>query len=359
MNPEARFPPQPSLSSAPQQLRRLLPGLALAFILWGACSPKSKPIPSGASWNQNENAIWLSRWWIREAPNEEKLSANKLKGDLEGFHRRGISFLFPHCAPMDRQGNLPPVSKESIGRLLQAASKYEDFFKILPWVGGSTLKTVRLSDSDQRRRWVEQVAKLVTEHGFAGVNVNIEPLEHQDRQIIEWVKDLRDALGSGKLISFCGMRPERSLSEGDEWRGRWTSEDYAALAPHVDQIVVMSYDSDRKTPEAFVAWSSARFQEVHETIEKTTGGRCRFLWGIPTYEDRFALHDPKAETMLSGIQGIIEGLNRVRNASCFQGIAIYANWTTEVEEWEIYDRLWLGYSGESIPRAPSEPAPDV
>ena len=64
--------------------------------------------------------------------------------------------------------------------------------------------------------------------------------------------------------------------------------------------------------------------------------------GVPSYEDqRWGFH-PEAENVRSGIRGIQKGLASFDTPELQHfGIAIYAEWTTDQDEWDIYKQEWL------------------
>ncbi len=296
------------------------------------------PLENSSKWNKDQNGIWLSRHWLREPISN--MPDDELRQILSGFKERGIRYLFPHVCPMDEQGHLPEVNEERTARLLNISKEYEDYFQIMPWVGGS-IATVDLSNASQRAVWVDEVKGLVEEYDFPGVNVNIEPLEHGDDRILGWMRDLRTALGEQRIISFCGIRPESKPRKNDNF-GIWTAEDYENMAALVDQIAVMSYDTGRKLPFLYVRWNSTQFANVLRAVEKGGSGKCQLLWGIPVYEDRANYFDPNSENIRTAFHGLTAGLRNSKNNSIFSGVAIYSGWTIDHEEWEEYDRCWLG-----------------
>jgi hypothetical protein len=65
--------------------------------------------------------------------------------------------------------------------------------------------------------------------------------------------------------------------------------------------------------------------------------------GVPAYEDDEPYHRPHVENIEHGIRGVKQGLARLDEIpGHFRGIAVYASWTTDVQEWDTYQRLWRG-----------------
>ena len=48
------------------------------------------------------------------------------------------------------------------------------------------------------------------------------------------------------------------------------------------------------------------------------------------------------ETPDNAIPGIVAGLRGRGTGGTFEGVALYAEWTTDEAEWSAYERLWRG-----------------
>lgn len=72
--------------------------------------------------------------------------------------------------------------------------------------------------------------------------------------------------------------------------------------------------------------------------------RCRVLIGLPTYGKGPRSHHAGAENIRTALKGVREGLEDPRTKrSVFAGVAPFADYTTQPEEWEGYRALW-GFS---------------
>ena len=70
----------------------------------------------------------------------------------------------------------------------------------------------------------------------------------------------------------------------------------------------------------------------------------RVLIGVPSYEDVPASSNPEVEnleTALLGVRAALESHGPVA-PDCFEGVAIYANWVTDEQEWTDFERVWRG-----------------
>jgi hypothetical protein len=56
-------------------------------------------------------------------------------------------------------------------------------------------------------------------------------------------------------------------------------------------------------------------------------------------------HRAEVETLENALLGVISGLRGKPEGGTFEGVALYAEWTTDAGEWAVYERLWRGSGG--------------
>jgi hypothetical protein len=107
-------------------------------------------------------------------------------------------------------------------------------------------------------------------------------------------------------------------------------------------MAVMCYDSGIYLPRGYV-WLVHQ-QVIHVTRAAARGNpRCRVLLGLPTYGKGGLSHHAWAENLRMSLKGVRAGLADPRaERSVFAGIALFADYTTQPEEWETYREWWLG-----------------
>jgi hypothetical protein len=75
--------------------------------------------------------------------------------------------------------------------------------------------------------------------------------------------------------------------------------------------------------------------------------------GLPTYDETGLMHRGDVETLSNGLFGVIAGLRGLGAGGTFEGVALYAEWTTDAAEWAAYERIWRGRSAPTRPEATS------
>jgi hypothetical protein len=333
------------MSARPRRWRRrililaLLLLVALAPLVWMALTPGGDAAPH--PFNQDRNAVWLEHRWLERAHGEREM-----EDLLGGLQARGVAYVYPHLIPFDRQGKLPPHDREQMRRFLQVARRVAPQVKVLPWVGGLRVGyrrqragSVELTDLMQRQQMVAECRGLIDE-GFDGVHLNVEPVDSGNHDFLALLRALRNAVGEGNILSISAIRPgPLRLPMAPNFF--WTDEYYMRAGEAADQIVIMAYDTALPTPALYRRYLAYASSNVTRTLD-ASHSRARVLIGVPTYEPTGMMHRAEVETPENALLGIVAGLRGLGTGGTFEGVALYAEWTTDEREWGVYERLWRG-----------------
>jgi hypothetical protein len=315
-----------------------LAGVAgVALLLYFAFTPVGDFAPH--PFNHDRNAVWLEhRWLERRQPDAETEAL------LARLHARGIAYVFPHVIPFDTAGRLPPHDREQMRAFLAAARRVSPDMKVLPWIGGLRRGykrhrpgTVELGDLAQRQRMVAEARGLVDE-GFDGVHLDVEPVDDGNDEYLALLRAMRTAVGTGHVLSVSAIRPAPvGLPRAPNFA--WSPDYYARVAATVDQLVIMAYDTALPTAalyQRYVRWAA---RSVAGALD-ASGSEARVLMGVPTYEPYTLMHRRGVETPENSLAGVVAGLRGLGAGGTFEGVALYAEWTTDEAEWAAYERQW-------------------
>ena len=290
--------------------------------------------------NQDRNAVWLEHRWL-----EKPHSVEEMEQMFRFLDHHGIVYAYPHLIPFDSAGRLPLHNREQMRAFLASARRVAPNMKLLPWVGGlrvgykrSRAGTIDLGDLGQRQRIVAECRGLMDE-GFDGIHVNVEPIANGDDDYLALLRALRAAVGTG-ILSLSATRPG-PVAPAFAPNFFWTADYYARIADSADQVVLMTYDTAIPTPglyRRYVAYAAATV-----TANLARSHRTRVLVGIPTYDETGLMHRKEVETPENALLGVVSGL-RGRTGGTFEGVALYAEWTTDPEDWAVYERVWRGHT---------------
>ncbi|MBI3932287.1 MAG: hypothetical protein HY317_02635 [Acidobacteria bacterium] len=318
-------------------------GLLLAAFLASTAYLGFAPAGDGNPhpFNQDRNGVWLEHRWL-----ERPHSALEMETLFRSLTARGVRYVFPHLIPFTSAGRLPLHSRDQMRAFLAAARRVAPEIRVLPWVGGLRVGyrrqragTVDLADLGQRQQIVAECRGLVDE-GFDGIHLNVEPVDDGNVDFLALLRAVRTAVGDERILSLAAIRPGPfAIPVAPNFL--WTPSYYARVASAADQVVVMAYDTGLPTPALYRRYSSYAAASVARTL---AGSRSRVLLGIPTYDETGLMHRARVETPENALLGVIQGLRGLGPGGTFEGVALYAEWTTDDGEWAVYERLWRGRS---------------
>jgi Glycosyl hydrolases family 18 len=292
--------------------------------------------------NHDRNATWLEHRWLERTQPEAAMESL-----LATLSARGVRYVFPHVIPFDKKGRLPSHSREQMRAFLAASRRVAPDMKVLPWIGGvrsgyrrMRAGTVDLTDITQRQQIVAECRGLIDE-GFHGVHVDVEPIDDGNVEFVALLNALRTAIGPDRILSVSTIRPGPLGLPGAP-NFLWTADYYRRIATVADQIVVMVYDTGLPTIALYRRYVSYAARFMTTTLGPHT--RARVLFGVPSYDESGLMHRARVETLENALLGVVSGLRGAGEGGTFEGVAIYAEWTTDAQEWATYEQVWRGRS---------------
>ncbi len=304
---------------------------------------------AGPHFNTNQNAVWLEHAWSGQPQTSAAYDA--LASQLQ---REGIASVYAHVGPLDSDGTIPASLAPNAANLAAALHERIPGIKVFAWIGqleaasgAPADETVNLANSSVRAAIVATANGFVRKQGFDGVHYDIEPIRNNNAHYLDLLIETRAAFPPGALISVSAQKwaPNAHLADllyrtgrGGQW---WTSYYYAAVAAHVDQMAVMTYDSGMPTSQTYEIFVQQETKHILAAV-RTANHPPQVLIGVPTYTGDNAWFHDSAENMRSALTGVIAGLNSDTETQPFTGVAIYRLAVTSPSDWQTYDQLWLG-----------------
>jgi hypothetical protein len=312
-------------------------GLIIVLLALGGCVLRPGTQYQGKHFNKARNAVWLGVEWSMDAHSAADVAV--LAADLK---RHEIRYVYVYTSYLKPAGNFNPTFDHA-AEFIQAIKAAQPDLKVLAWIGVPLFFT-DIGDPAVRQKIAAFSADRIKQAAFDGVQLDPEPIGDEDTNIPLLMDEVKHAIGPKVILSLDSRTawpifPDLPWSR---WFGPvlWSAHYYREVAQHVDQIAVMTYDSGLYSPVLYRQWS--RF-EVIQISKALAGSGVELLFGVPTSEEESSTHHVSAETMDSGLNGIIDGLNDDEaQAGAVNGVAIYPYWETDAAEWALYDKLWLG-----------------
>jgi hypothetical protein len=284
----------------------------------------------GSTFNRGKNAVWLGIEWVNEPKPEVEIEAlaNEL-ADLE------ITYVFAYVSYL--KGRSFNDTFAYADDFLRVMRRTQPDLKILAWYGVPMGGEVDLSRPEVRQTIADFSQRL---SNFDGLHVNAEILSDSDPYVLQMLEDVRAVMPPGQMLSFTARHINPILPENGAGFGMISAAYQRELAQRIDQLAMMTYDSALTSPYLYEKWTQ------HQTVwlsRALAQSGIEVLMGVPTSEEWTATHNPFAENMTSGLQGVIAGLNDADAIpGVITGVAIYPAWETDAAEWDIYRTLWLG-----------------
>ena len=306
---------------------------SLGGVSWALWHPTPR---SDQRFDRGLNGLWVGHQWYtgRRVRGGGVIGPGERQAFVRLLERHHMKWLFVHAGPINEDGSIadPPGSF--------AASLRRDTPGIewIPWLGGDTRK-LRLGDAAWRARLVQTVAQF-RDAGFGGVHLDLEPVDDREPGYLELFDELRAALGPAFFLSHATRRAGPfGVAAGPMGKWFWSESFYRAAMERTNQTVLMAYDTSINLKKSYVGFVS------HETgllLDWACGiPPHHVLIGIPSYEDVPRLSNPKVENIENAALGVRAALEqKPARMSCFDGVAVYAEWVTDEDEWAAYEKTW-------------------
>jgi hypothetical protein len=314
----------------------LLAFLALPLATWILWSPGTD-VRDGRH-DRRANAIWMQHGWLGDDAWFARYGMSSahfripsvIARTAADFKSRHIRFVYPHLCPAQPDGSIAPSDSAQVERFLDGFSAIE----VLPWVGGVRGDSARITDPAWRTRFAASCAALLRDHPrLAGIHVNIEPLPSGDPDFLLLLTELRNTLPAGKRLSVAAYPPPTYWQPAMEVH--WDERYARSVAVHVDQAVIMMYDTGLHTGKLYEQLMKDWTREVLAWYAPTP-----VLLGLPAYDDPgVAYHDPATENLEHALRGIHAGLDPMPDN--YAGVAIYSEWEMTPAKWKSFEERFM------------------
>jgi len=290
--------------------------------------------------DRGENGLWARRHWVHGGQTDFAALAADLRA-------RGVTHYYPFLGPPDgagrpgwrKDGVITPWSPATATRFLEGLRAHSPEVQVTPWTGGVLGEDIDFDDGERLRRWAKQL-RAVVDAGAAGVQINVEPMPSGARAYLQLLELVREELGPEPRLAIAAYPPETPLHPFPSVH--WSLDFITEVCLRSDEMAFMAYDTALKDGGQYRQLVADWTVQLAGALDLPEETGCDWLMGVPAYEDEgVAYHHPEAETLENGIAGVIDGLSALKTTpKRFRGIALYASWTTDEDEWATYDRRW-------------------
>ncbi len=310
--------------------------LALDYTLYPRFGTRAPQI------NAKRNALWLHFDWARGKSSESVRSlAARMKAN-------GLRDAYFHVRYIGKSGRLRFRDPKAARRLNAEMKVAAPGVRRIAWlyIGNARgITGVDISKPEIRANIAHETGFLTRDCGFDGVQIDYEICADGDRDFLLLLREIRAAT-PGKVL--CVATPmwlpaPLGISLG-AWG--WSENYFAQVAQGCDQIVVMAYDSALYFPRHYVWLIEQQVVRVPRAA-KGANPNCEVLLGVPSYEEGGPSHWNGAENLAMAMRGARQAWTRNPKNQRLDGIALFADYSTDQGEWEVWRR---SFTPSSNPR---------
>ena len=284
--------------------------VVIIFFLWTS-SPDKSPLQSNIYEQkitrpllnlEGKNGI-ITNIWFRN------------KNQLDVFVSNDMKYLFVDVGDIEKNGKLITPDKEITDFIdfIKDYEKEKDYdFILLPY------NEIILEDYDFSSAFRKNVIEnhvLLVELGFDGAHVDIEAIPFNQRaDYLNFLEELSKNTGKDKILTvYAGTLNE----EPNIWG--WEPDFFNAVSNRVDIILTQGYDFGKISKKDYQEYLTEQIKEL-----SSKQWNSRILFTLPT-------HKIYPETLENALEVFSKNSNK------FDGIAIFAEWTTSESEWKMIE----------------------
>lgn len=305
--------------------------LALIFIVDYVSYPHLHPLEP-CTFNSGNNGLWLRYYWYAGKHNDADFEAM-----IHRLTDNQIRYAYFHVLNAKSDGHLRVRKLAEAQKITRIVHERAPGTKPIAWLYiGSAARDggVDLTKPQVRKNLVDEALWLTGPCAFDGVQWDYEFAADNGEGLLKLLEETRAALPKNKMVSAATPM----WYPGTLWG--WSDDYFKKICRHCDQVALMCYDSYLYLPRAYV-WLVAE-QAKHAT-DDCAGTNCKVILGLPTYEDVTLAHHAHVESLENALRGVSIGLSdSASRKMAFDGIALFADYTTDENEWADYKKYWLG-----------------
>jgi hypothetical protein len=279
---------------------------------------------------KGSDGIWIRyKWYFGEVDEKHVTNHSKWLQD------NGFRYAFFHVRSAGKSGGLLHDYMDRATKLNDTVRSAAPDLVRIAWlyVGNEAGSgSVDLSTPGTKEALVQTASRLIDEGGFDGIQWDYEICPDGDKDFLELLRMSREALPASTFTSVCAPSNYGWPLAGFGWSERYFHE----VAQLTDQIALMLYDTGMVMPRMYASHVALQTRALGEA---TKGTDCKVLFGLASYGQGFRSHNPRAENLRIGIRALRSALER-SNSNNFEGLSIFADYTTDQDEWQQYLKNW-------------------
>lgn len=305
-----------------------------------------------------DNAVWAQSLYLRGyQPTTQESLTQKHRDNFKRILRENkIRYAYLFAGPYEADGHLPPYafSPTAIETVRDIQHDCPETI-LLPWVGGVVNKTVFLDKAQWVSNAIQDTVNLQRTLNVPGVHINFEffthrisdeffaglgGIEHYGDDEIHFLEQLRSALPHAFLSTVVVSTAPKTK----HWKRTNTPAEIFRMAKIVDQIAILCYDTSLKKQADFRDSLQDQLRDIRQW--KAITPRTQFLIAIGTFinkQELWQFRDLEIESIpntLTTLKDLLPPSSKTEPI-LVDGLAIFAEWTTDENEWQLLRQHWF------------------
>ncbi len=287
-------------------------------------------------------AAWLSVSWSMEAHDASQVEG--LAGELKAL---GVDDVYVFISYLKADGSFNRTY-DFASEFAAALKRYAPELRALAWIGvpvslPGAMPASRLRSAEIRRTIADFARFAATDLGFDGLHINAELIADGDSAFLELLATIREALPAGAFFSATAhpLRLDEMVTvmPYPAVAHHWSTAYFRRVAQHVDQTVLMAYDSGLVFPRDYLHWTRHQASRSQEALGDISA---ELIIGASVSEEWTISHQTQAESLSLFLAGLKAGLS-----GRLDGIALYPYWELDRSEMQLIARA-LNRRGGSL-----------
>lgn len=262
--------------------------------------------------------------------------------------------LYIFAGPFNEDGSIPDyafsqTARQSVRRLKELAPQV----RVLPWLGGLQDKTVFLTKPEWRARAIDDTIRLISFLEVPGAHLDFEyilpssafviqteniptarsPMSDYHPSMRSFFREFRERAPSAFLSTvFPSSAPEVT-----PWKINPTRRDIQEIAPLVNQVSFLYYDTSIRSQEKFEEGMRHQLEDI--AASRRVAPSTEFIVAFGTFINYIPLH-PYRDLTIENLPNSFATLKRVLQSmggeNPLSGISLFCEWETDQSEWEQF-----------------------
>jgi hypothetical protein len=295
---------------------------------------------------QLPNAVWIGEDWTQQPQSDEDIAAlaNDLRSRQIGTVYAWMSWLQADLTwnNADRFGNVRAFAE-------QLKIAYPEL-QLLAWIAVplDAGQGYRIDNPDAQTQVAQLSETAVQNYGFDGIFLDV-PILTDDDNFLSLLRRVRGAIDETDVLAAAvlpdlhpsdeSVPASPQIAPGTEW----SFEFKQSVVLLLDQIAIMAFYSNLTTADDYSEWTAYQIGSYIAAIEALGADMpTTLIVAMPTLDADPRGHDPAVENITSAAAGIRLAQERAGELASFvRGAGVYADYTTDEQEWAEFASAWL------------------